>query len=451
MTRKTIILVMLAGLFIPSLTWAVQQPVTAQSQTLTLEQCLELAYANNQELKSASQSVLIAKENVKKAEGAFLPSLDYQFNATKLSDPTSGIIPYKPINNDLNNGYSVMPFEGPDEGYAASLSATYPLYTGGKLQNTLKIAKTQLDLATEQERIIKQKLTYNVKSAYNQVWLAEEKLLVANAAYENMKKHAERIEKMYSVGNTSKFELLRAQVNRDNLKPNVIKAQNGVAMAKLSLATLIGLQKDTSFKIAFDPDKVTLPENYDGSLDITLNLAYQNRSELKQLQLTTKITEIQLAMAQSYLKPNVALIGSYEGKGGELDPGSWEKSWNLILNVKGNLYNGTNKPQVNVANAELERIKIQEEKTKEDIRQEVEQVLLAIKESLETAKSAQANIVLAKESLRLTEVRFQAGMATTIDVMDAQLAQDQALTEYYSSVASYLNALAKLDLVTGKN
>ena len=303
----------------------------------------------------------------------------------------------------------------------------------------------------EKERNVRQKLTYNVKSTFNQVWLAKEQLLVANAAYENMTRHAERIEKLYNVGNTSKFELLRAQVNRDNLKPAVIKAQNGVATAKLALATLIGLPKDSSFEIAFNPDQVSLPEKPAGTLDNALNLAFQNRSELKQLKLAAEINEIQVALAEAYLKPNVAITGSYEGTGTELDPGSWDKSWSLTLGVKGNLFSGTNKPQVELAKAELEKTKIQEAYLKDGIRQEVEQVFLAIKESLETTKSAQANISLAKEALRLTEVRFQAGMATTIDVMDAQLAQDQALTDYYGSLAAYLTALAKLDLVTGQN
>ncbi|HEY8462874.1 MAG TPA: TolC family protein, partial [Bacillota bacterium] len=161
MTRKMFMQTILVALLIPSLAWGAEKSAEAQWQTLTLEKCLELAYANNQELKSATQDVVIAKANVKKAQGAFLPTLDYELGATKLSDPTTVLLPYI---GDLEKGFSVIPFEGPDEGYGGSLSATYPLYTGGKLRNALKIAKTQLDLALEKERNVRQKLTYNVKS-----------------------------------------------------------------------------------------------------------------------------------------------------------------------------------------------------------------------------------------------------------------------------------------------
>jgi outer membrane protein len=434
MARKIFFSLALTLVFSMSLAWAAETPTPATAQqTLSLEKCLELAYTNNQQLKSATQSVVVAQANVKKAEGGFLPTLDYQVAYSK-SDEKIASVSYQD-----------------DQMFTGGLSASYPLYTGGKLQNTLKIAQLQLDIAREKERNAKQNLTYNVKSAYNQLWLVEEQLLVANTSYENMARHAERIEKLYAVGNTSKFELLRAQVNRDNQKPAVIKSQNGVELAKLNLATLIGLSKDTQFDIAFIPDHVKLPENPTTNSNTALTAAYANRSELKQLQLSTQLTDVQVNMAEAYRKPDVALTGSYEGAGTELSPGSWNKAVTLTLGVKGNFFDGTNKPQVSAAKGELELQKIQEQSLKDSIRQEVEQVLQTIKENVETAKSTQASIGLAKESLRLTEVRFQAGMATTMDVMDAQLALDQASTGYYSSLAAYLTALDQLALVTGQN
>jgi outer membrane protein len=441
MVRKIFLYVTLSMILSASPTWATENPVTTAQSVLTLEKCLELAYTNNQQLKSATQAVVIAQANVDKAKGGFLPSFDYQLGMTNSSDPDTGL---------MLIGQNVVPYEYPNPTYSGSLSASYPIYTGGKLQNALKIARLQLDLAEEQERAAKQKLTYNVKATYHQVWLAEEQLLVAKASYENMARHAERIEKLFAVGNTSKFELLRAQVNRDNLRPNVIKAQNGVALAKLALQTLIGLKRETPVKLAFEPDSYQLPEKPDYMADTAITAAYQNRSELKQSQISARITQVQTDLAEAHLKPDVSLTGSYQRYGEDLGL-DLSKEWSLTLEVKGNLFNGTNKPQISIARAQLKQQKIEEDGLKDSIRQEVEEVLNAIKESRETIKSTQASIVLAKEALRLTEVRFQAGMATTMDVMDAQLALDQALTGYYNSLSAYLTAVAKWDLVTGAN
>jgi outer membrane protein len=433
MARKFFLILYLALSLVSSATlaWAAENPASATAQQpLTLQKCLELAYANNQALKAATKGIAVAQADLDKAKGAFIPTLGYEFNYNQSDEER-----YSSSNKQFSGG----------------VAASYPIYTGGQLQNAYKSAQFQLELAKEKERSARQDLTFNVKSAYHQVWLAEENLLVAKASYENLARHAERIEKLFNVGNTSKFELLRAQVNRDNQKPPLIKAQNGVEIAKLALTTLIGLPKENTIVLDFKPDQVKLRELADNKLETVLATAYANRSDLKQLQLNAALTETKVALAKANLKPNVSLNGGYQGSGDELGPDSWNKYWLLTLKVQGNLYKCTTKPEIGAAKSEVEVIKFQANSLKDSIRQEVDQVLHNIKEHYETAKATEASIVLAKESLRLTEVRFQAGMATTMDVMDSQLALDKTLTGYYSSLAEYLTALAKLELVTGQN
>jgi outer membrane protein len=433
MARKILFSIAATIIFSASLAWAAETPTSAAAQqSLSLQKCLELAYVNNQALKAATKGVAVAQADIAKAKGAFIPTLGYQFS-------------YSQADKDL------LTYGGNDKLFSGGVEASYPIYTGGQLQNAYKAAQFQLEIAKEKERSARQDLTFNVKSAYNQVWLAEENFLVAKASYENLARHAERIEKLFNVGNTSKFELLRAQVNRDNQKPAVIKAQNGVEVAKLALATLIGLPKENAVGLDFEPDKVKLPELTDNKLETVLATAYANRSDLKQLQLNVTLAEIKVALAEVNLKPNVFVNGGYQGSGDELGPNSWDKYWSLTLKVQGNLYKCTTKPEIAAAKSEVEVLKFQECGLKDSIRQEVDQVLHNIKEHYETVKSTEASIALARESLRLTEVRFQAGMATTMDVMDAQLALDKTLTGYYGSLAEYLIALAKLELVTGQN
>jgi outer membrane protein len=432
MVRKIYFYLALTLVCSAAVVWAAETPATvAAQQTLTLQKCLELAYANNQSLKAATKGIAVAQADVDKAKGAFIPTLDYEFD----------------YNQSDKERYS----KDSNKQFSGGVSASYPLYTGGQLQNAYKYAQLQLELAKEKERSAKQDLTFNVKSAYNQVWLAEKQVQVTKASYENMARHAEQVQKVYNVGNTSKFELLRAQVNRDNQRPAVIKAQNGVEVSKLALATLIGLPKATEVGLAFEPDKAKLPELTDNKLETVLATAYANRSDLKQLQLNATLAEINVALSAANLKPNVSVNGGYQGAGDELGPDSWNKYWLLTLKVQGNLYKCTTKPDIASAKSKVEVVKFQESSLKDSIRQDVDQVLHSIKENYETVKATEASIDLAKESLRLTDVRFQAGMATIMDVMDAQLALDKALTGYYESLTAYLTALAKLELVTGRN
>jgi outer membrane protein len=436
MVRKTLFLLLVTTFMITSVCLAADNTASAPL-ALTLEKCLELAAANNQDLKATTQNLVIAKEKVKIAEGGLLPSADYQFGYTKLDDKP--VVMREPVF-----------IKGDDQSFSGKLSATYPLYTGGKLQNAVKISLIELEMARADEAKARQKLTCDVKDAFYKIWLAEEQLKVAQSSYQNLNRHVDQVEKHYKAGATSKFELLRAEVQRDTLKPQVIKAENGVSLAKLALATLIGLKKEQPFAVDFDIHKVALPDSPAVSFDDSLNRAYSNRPELKQVQFGAEAAKVQEDLAEAHNKPNVSLVGTYDGNGSELNPGSWDRKLSLSIAVQGNFYKGTNKPEINKAKAQTELYVIKEAGLKDAIRLEVDQVLQSLKESLETAKANQANIELAKESLRLTEVRFDAGMATTMDIMDSQLALDKALTGYYSNLADYLAAQAKLALVTGQ-
>ena len=429
MFRKSlIILLVLATMIFPMAVLAEEQNTTT---TLSLEQCLQMAYANSQQLKAASQNVAIAKESVKEAEAGFLPTVDYQASYTRLDEANPPFVPSEDV-------------------FKAGISVTKPLYTGGKLTYALEIAKTNLDNMIEKERQIKQSLTYQVKEAYYKVWLTEEMVIVAQASYENMGRHTVQMEKLFKVGTASKFEVLRAQVQQESIKPQIIAAENGLSLAKLGLATLIGFDKEKQFSVKYDIQSLDLNQLNEAILAKLLNEAYTNRSELKQLQLAAKMKNLSTVIKESAFNPDAAVKFSYDGSGDELNPGSWNKSWSLTFVVNGKIFDGTIKPKIETAKVEEELLKIQESSLKDQIRLEVQQALLNIKQSLETIKANQANINLTKESLRMTQARFDAGMATTKDIMDAQLALDKASNGYYEGISNYLIALAKLDLVIGK-
>jgi len=396
---------------------------------LTLEKALELAYQNSPSLQAASQKVAIAREELRKAEAAFKPSVDYNL----------GLLKYD----------GEQPLTQSDEGASGSITATWPLYTGNKLELALQISKAQLNIALENERQVKQKLTYNVKEAYYRVWMAEELLKVAQSSYANLDQHLNKVKQLYNVGNASKYDVLQAEVQKESLKPQVIKAENNVTLAKLALATLIGIDKNSTFTV--EHRETEIQPNPLPSTSQLMDLAFSHRSELKQLKYQSEIANYQVQLASSEYKPNVYVSGSYGFESSKWSPDSWDPQFKLILGVQGNFYKATIKPETDIAKGQLELLAIQERDLKDAIHLEVEQVVQSILESIESIKANQANIELAKESLRMTQARYDAGMATTMDITDAQLALDKALTGYYQGIADYLTACAKLDLVTAVN
>ena len=434
-TWYLLILGIMYVLMVPIMTLAADNlQTTAQPEILTLEDCLDLAFKNNKQIQEQEKQVAIAEGAVKKAKGGFWPTLNYQAAREK-----SDVVQYQ----------VGMAYE--DHQFAAGVNATLPLYTGGMLRNNLKLARIQLDIAQEALRKAKQQLIYDVKQAYYNVWLAEKVVQVQEASYRNLDQHVNRVQIRYNAETASKLDLMRAKVQRDTLKPKVISAQNQLVLAKLQLATIIGYPKEQSYQVRYDTAKLEMPESVTLSMSGILNQAHENRPELRQIQCKSEIDQIVTAMEKASYKPNAGLSVGYGGVNKDVTFDDWYDAWALTFSVGGKLYDRKIHAKIEQAKKEEELTGIQEANLRDMIHLEAEQSLQNLTVSIETTRANQASIELAKEALRMTEIRVDNGMATTMDIMDAQLALDQALTGYYQGIVSYLTAEAKLDLVMGRD
>jgi outer membrane protein len=441
MPSKLLTSLLLLFLLIPVEIHAAPPTQASQPETLSLDQCLQLAFANTEPVKIAVKNVEKAKEGVKQARSGFFPTLNYQTGYSDLS----GDLPVL----GWPNG---KPYYSWEQVVTGNVSLTQPLYTAGKLTYGLKLAQLQLDYALENERKVKQDLVYNVKAAYYQVWLSEKVLAVAQDALSNLDRHVDQIQKFYAAGTASKYDLSRAQVQRDTLKPQVIKAENAVAIIKLNLATLIGADRDQKFTVAVNSEQLNLPKEAVFEVNRLVESAYQNRSDIRQIQQLKQVNDLKTALAKAEYQPNLLLVGNYGGKGEAFYDSTWQATTTITLAVQGNLSTGgATRAKVTAAKDDQAIALLQESNLKKQIRLEVQQAVQSLTDNLATIRANQANIDLARETLQYTQTRFDSGMATTMDIMDSQLALDQALNGYYQGVANYLIAQAKLDQVAGKD
>lgn len=402
-------------------------------EVLTLNQCLQLAYQNSKQLQSQEKSVAIAKETVRSAEAGLFPTVGYSLGAMKYENPPS-------------------PLTTSTEASKGEISVTQNLYTGGQVTGGIKLAKLGLKKALEDQRKAKQQLIFDVKSAYYQAWSAKKAVDVQQASYDNLNRHYQQVKVFFQAGTKSRYDLLQAEVNYQSIKPQLIQAQNNFVLAKLKLATTIGLDKDRQFEVGDEPSSTQLPQRVEISLQNTVDQAYKDRPELRQLQIVNEVNRAQTQMDQSGYKPNMYLTGAYTGESVDYSPGNWDKSWSLTLGIKGNFFDGFKTTATLAKDKETEaKALIDESYQKDNIRLEVQQSIQSLNADLETIASSQANVTLNKENLRLTQTRFSAGMSTTMDIMDAELSLDKASNSYYSSISDYLTALAKLDLAVGKD
>lgn len=436
--KKLIFLVsitlMLSGLLIPfNADAAEKENAEEELEVLTLEKCIELALKNSKDLQLVSKQVTQKKEALNQARAGFLPTLKYGYLASETDDDSSTL-----------------------ERNEANLSLEQPLYTGGMLTAGYKIAKLEYEKALEDERSAKQQVIFGVKQCYYIVWLAEQTLKVTQDSYNYMGRLYQQTKRLYDVGTKSKFDLLMAQTEFEKRKPDLIEAQNGVIMAKLQLANLIGLPQNKSFNVKDELSQVQLPESIVLSLESMLEEAYQTNPEARNALKDLAIAKNLIKVARAGYLPTVG-VGGTKTKTTN-DPASppilneEENTFTIAVNLSGVLFNGF-KTQSEVAAAkEMEAAaKIKESKKRDDIRLNVQKAVLDLETSLEKARANKATSNLAKETLKMTQARYDAGMATTMDISEVQIKVDQALIGYYKGISDYIIALANLDKTLGRD
>jgi outer membrane protein len=433
--KKICGILVLALLSLSTPVWASVDPQTiTQPEILSLQQCLDLAYQNNKQIEAKEKKVAIAKEAVQEAKAGFWPVVNYQVERDQ-----SNVTQY-----EVGTAYEKTKL-------TAWVVASLPLYTGGILQNNLKLARIQLDSAREDLRQVRQQLAFEVKQAYYNLWLADQIAQVQQASYRNLDRHVARVAARYQNETASKLEVLRAKVQRDTLKPKVINAKNQVVLAKLKLATLTEYPKDKFYDVQYNADELEMPETVNLALQEVLEEAYQNRPELRQLQQMAEMKNILTTMKAASFKPNVAVNVGYGGVNKDISLNDWYDAWSLTFSVGGKIYDRKIQAKINQAKGEAEVAAISEADLRDRIRFDAQQSLQNLEASIENTRANQGSIDLAKESLRMTALKVNNGMATTMDLMDDQLALDQALTGYYQGIVSYLIAEAQLELLVGKN
>ncbi|NLW47936.1 MAG: TolC family protein [Firmicutes bacterium] len=404
-----------------------------QLEILTLEKCIELASENSKDLQLASKQVAQKKESLKQSRAGFLPTLKYGYLASETDDASSTL-----------------------ERNEANLSLEQPLYTGGKLTAGLRIAKLEYEKALEDERSAKQQVIFGVKQCYYIIWLAEQTLKVTQDSYDYMGRLYQQTKRLYDVGTKSKYDLLMAQTEFEKRKPDLIEAKNGVIMAKLQLANLIGLPQNKAFNVKDELSQVQLPESMALSLESILEEAYQMNPEIRNAQKDLAMAKNSIKIARAGYLPTIG-VGGTKTKTSN-DPASppllneEENTFTIAVNLSGVIFNGFKTQSEVTAAKELEAAaKINESKKRDDIRLNVQKAILDLETSLEKARANKAASNLAKETLRMTQARYDAGMATTMDISEVQIKVDQVLIGYYKGISDYIIALAKLDVTLGRD
>jgi len=407
---------------------------------LSLQESIEIALQKSPTLQAAQGAIKEAKYRRLGAVSDFLPQVGTQYSYTRLDEAPTMTIPTNP------------PFTiGTRDVYNWQSSVTQPVFTGGALINSYLLAKLGVDLARVEFERTKLDFILNVKEAYYGVLTAEKVLEVAEQTVQQLESNLTVAQAFFDVGITSKNDLLQVEVSMAQARQYLIKARNGLEIARAVFNTL--LRRDINEDVRLVEALEYTPMMVD--VDRFTEEAYQERPEIKAAELGIKSAKKGVGLAASGLFPQASIVFTYERQGDDYSvSGSRyepdKDSWYVMGVAQWNVWDwgktwwgvGENKAKVFQAECAFEEIK-------DGVRLEVKEASLRVMEAEENIQVAETAVSQAEENFRINEERYKGQVATSTDVLDALTLLTQARTNYYSVLSDYNIAKARLRRAIG--
>ena len=250
----------------------------------------------------------------------------------------------------------------------------------------------------------------------------------------------QRAQDMKKAGVVAGIDVLRAQVQMQQLQQRVLSAENQLEKQRMTFGRTIGFPAAQQFELTDKVPYAPLPEF---NLDESLAQAYTRRPEYLAAQARVRAAEMQLTAAREERLPTVDLNGDVGVIGPA--PGSARETFTIAAGVRIPVFQGGKvRADVLQAQSNLNQLKSQLEDLHARIEFDVRSALLDVKTSTDQVTVAQQSIDLAGEQLKQAQDRFASGVSGSLEVVQSQEAVAAANETYIGAL--YLNNVAKLSL-----
>jgi len=454
----------------------------AQESTLTLEQAVNVALVNNPKVQQYSMRVKQKDLADLNAWGNFLPTLSIQAGFNHLNDPlsisldpirqamialqTKNEVEFKNLYTLISTGSTLsdankqlvaqaakaglekqLPaFESQlkrQDYWKGSLRLIQPLFTGGKLIAAKDFSSSKYDESLVELQTVKNEITAEVTSYYLSVVLMQEVVKVRRDVVSGIERHVLLAEKLLAEGLISQFNVLRAKTALADAKKNLQQDSTKLSIATLALLNTMG---DTSVSVKLNEGLLFFESNMNS--DSLIATAKINQPAFQLLALKKEQAAIGYTSELSKFMPTIVAFGEYE-----LFPeylSALEPEWVVGVQAQFTLFNGFK---------DYHSLQIAEYVEKEVDYAELDverKIALLVNKHYREVLSAQQNytlcedaILFAQENLRLNQKRFETGLGTSLELIDAQLQLEKALIDSRIALFNYYSSLNALSLTTG--
>lgn len=397
----------------------------------------------------SNRGVQAAKEEVNKARSEIVSARAGAFPEINLSSYFRRDFSIAPLYYEADGEIQQLKF-GFKNNFGASISFKQPLWEGGKVFTAYKIAKKYhrySEMGADQVGAV---AVYDGELLLYRAILNEARLTVLKKALATAEKNLEVVEAHHLKGMVSRFELLRAGVERSNVLPRILGAESEVRLSRKRLQAFLDIDLDQPV-LLIEPDDDTALLNLP-SLEFFTDTALASRRELQQIDLMVDMTRLAVKVARAEYYPSLAAVSNYswQSQSDEFTLGKNKAtSFTAGLTLSFPIFDGgTTRGAVGKMKAEHRQSLINQQELTDQVRLEVEQAYDWLRQSKKMLEIHSETIAQAEEGLRIADLRYEAGEGTLLEVLSAQTALTDVRTSLAEAKFAFRSSMAALKLVS---
>jgi outer membrane protein len=425
--------------------WTERTPPS--SGFLSLPEAIKVAITNNPSMSEVQAQVDISTERIVQARSGFMPQIDASGAYDRTTNPARAFAAKLSQGMFTQDDFNVNRLNDPDpiDNYTGRLSAVWPLYDSGQTWHDVRQAKfgqeeTHLEMTRRRQQVIAQTVF-----TYVGLLMAEENLAIVKQTLMTARANLKIVKSRYENGFVVKSDLLRTRVHIANLEQQQLQAASQVEIARAELNAAMGVAIDSEFELI---SRLNKGEEITKPLEHWINIALDQRADLKQIDFQQSVAEEEIKKSRAAHLPSLNLAGNYEVNTEDFSESADNYSVGAVMKL--NIFSGKRiSAKARQAKAALRQIQAVRRKLEQRVSVETRQAYLHADSAWRRIHVARAAVAQAEEALRIVRNRYNNGLFTIVDLLNSELALQQAHTNHLRAIHDYKVSTANLMLAAG--
>jgi outer membrane protein TolC len=410
---------------------------TAGDDSLTLEQAIGMVVSENPAIQELISNSVASGAHVDETKSEYYPTVGIEGSYTRLepasafSLPEFGTLDLYPLNN-----------------YDAHLGVHQTVYDFDRTKESVELSQSQVTTTSDKIDQMKRDLAFQTSRTFYAIIFSHRSIEVQNEQIDELQQHLETVKKRLASGTATDFDVLTIQVRISAARSVLVDLEDQLRKEEITLRRLTGIPATQEIRLHgdFSAEPVSL------NVDSLSGAAVENSLDVKGANDAILTKQIQIRSASLTDKPSLAFNANYGFKNGffpDIDVLRGNFVAGLELNVP--LFDGyRTRGLEEEANANLDAAEHHKADVESRVRSEVAQAIADLRATGERLQTAELDVQQAKTALDLAKVKFDAGVITNLDLLDAQTALQEAQLSRLQSLYNYVVSRIELRRAVGE-